>query len=99
MSDGGFEWYIVIKYTPQDWFGEQIDAHYVLTSAEALRLTSFGPMKPGELLRGFWVSNMNQRGKAIKLHEQRRFENRQWEMLMRHVDEQWKNAAEKESSK
>lgn len=91
-TDNGFEWFIVIKYSHADWFGEHVDAHYVLTSCEAKRLVSMGPMKPGELLRGFWADNDGQREKASKLHEQRRKENRDFELLMEHIDECWMEA-------
>jgi len=89
------DWFIVIKYTHQDYLGEQVDAHFVQNSADALYRTSLGPMRPGEKLRGFWIQNDDQRIAAIRLHDKRAKENRDFELLMEHIDEQWMKAAER----
>jgi hypothetical protein len=86
------DWYIVIKYTDGDYLGELVDAHFVTNSADALYRTSLGPMRPGEKLRGFWIRNDDQRLNAIRLHELRAKANRDFELLMQHIEDRWSRA-------
>lgn len=89
------DWFIVVKYTQQDWLGEQVDAHFCMNSVEAIYRTSLGPMRPGELLRAYRIINDSQRLKAIRLHDARLKERRDFELLMEHIDDCWMKAPEK----
>jgi mannosyltransferase OCH1-like enzyme len=93
MSEQQKEWFVVIKYTHQCYLGEMIDAHYVEHSVTALHLTSQGPMRLGEMLRGYWAKNKRERELAIKLHDRRMTENHNWEQFMEHIEDQWLRAA------
>jgi hypothetical protein len=86
------EWYIVIRYTDADYLGEMVDAHFVTNSADALYRTSLGPMRPDEKLRGFWIRNDDQLITAIRLHEKRLKANRDFELLMQHIEDRWSRA-------
>jgi hypothetical protein len=87
------QWYIVIKYSPADWVGERIDAHFARSSGEALTLmSSRHPLKPDERLRGFWVQDEFERMEAIELHDRRVALDREWEELMGHIEDGWQRA-------
>jgi hypothetical protein len=93
MTQQQKEWFVVIKYTHQCYLGEMIDAHYVERSDEAFHLTHQGPMRPGEMLRGYWARNKRERELAIKLHDKRMTANHNWEQFCEHIEDQWLRAA------
>jgi len=83
------DWCFVIKYTHADYIGVEVDAHFVSNVAEAMWRTSQGPMRPGEMLRCAWVISDKQRKRAIALYDSRRKANRDWTLLMTHIEEGW----------
>ena len=88
-------WHIVVKYTHKDWVGKAVDAHFVSNAVEAMHRTAQGPIRPGELLRAYAALNEPQRRKAIQLHEQRLKADRDFELLMGHIEEGWMEAQHK----
>jgi len=90
---GNREWYICIKYTHQDYVGTRVDAHYVETSDEAKTIVARGPMKPDEMLRGFWAKDEMDRRAAIDLHDERMVANRDFFNLMDRIESAWEKVA------
>ena len=92
---GNREWYIVIKYTHEDYVGVRVDAHYVVTSDEAKALVGKGPMRPGEMLRGFWAKDQMDREAAVELHDNRMLDNRDWMVFVDRMEAAWQKVEAK----
>jgi len=86
------EWYIIVKYTPDNFCGVLVDAIYAPTSVHALLNVSRGPKKPGENFRAFAAISANQIQTAIALHERRRKADREWKQLVEHFEDAWMDA-------
>jgi len=90
-------WYIVVRYSPVDWAGEPIDAHWIDASPEhaqaAMRRTSVStPMRPGQLLRGYWAMTEEATAEAIRVHDRKLTEDHNWEQLVEHIEAGWMRA-------
>jgi len=93
--DEFYEWYVVIKYTDENYLGESADAFYVKNSVEAMVQVSGGPMRPGEKLRGYWATTARQRKFAIQLSESRRKADRKWQLYTQHLEDMFARQEEK----
>lgn len=95
MSNSNCKWFIVIKYTQEDYCGEMVDAVFAPTSVDALYVVTRGPVKPGECFRAFEAMGPAQLQKAIALYQERRKLDREWNLLLKRIDEDWANAVQK----
>ena len=74
MTNKNCEWYIIIRYTLEDYCGEMVDAIYAPSSVDALYIVTRGPKKPGECFRAFAAIGEVHTNTAIALSEKRRKE-------------------------
>lgn len=95
MSNSNCKWFIVIKYRQEDHLGEMVDAIFAPTSVDALYTVTRGPVKPGECFRAFEAMGPAQQQKAVTLYQERRKADREWNLLLKKIEEDWTNAVQK----
>lgn len=99
MSNSNCKWFIVIKYTLEDYCGEMVDAIFAPSSVDALYHVTRGPVKPGECFRAFEPIGPAKIQKAIALNQERRKADREWRLLMAHIEDAWSTATSDEPYK
>lgn len=97
MSNENCKWFIVIKYRLEDHLGEMVDTIFAPTSVDALYKVTRGPVKPGECFRAFEPIGPAQLQKAIALYQERRKADREWNLLVAHIEDAWLNAEHEEA--
>lgn len=94
MTNQNCKWFIVIKYTQDNWLGTMVDAVFAPSSVDALYLVTRGPVEPGEYFRAFEPIGPAQEQKAIALYQERRKADREWNLLVAHFEDAWLRAEE-----